>query len=186
MKKSILAIMILLGLIVYGVYDYYGKGSSESSSVTEEAGAGNTPQGIQKGQRAPDFELKDLQGQTVKLSDFQGKKVMINFWATWCPPCRVEMPHMQKFYADYNKQGVVILAVNLTPTEENADSVLAFVKDYGLTFPVVLDEEGTTIQTYQVVAYPTTYVIDSNGVIREKFQGAINYDMMKQAVSKIK
>ncbi|MCY9667536.1 TlpA family protein disulfide reductase [Paenibacillus alginolyticus] len=184
MKKSIFAIIMLLGLVLYGVYDYYGKKTSESSPATEEAG--NIQRGIQKGQKAPDFELKDLQGQTVKLSDFQGKKVMINFWATWCPPCRVEMPHMQKFYADYNKQGVVILAVNLTPTEENADSVPAFVKDYGLTFPVVLDEEGTTMQTYQVVAYPTTYLLDSNGVIREKFQGAINYDMMKQAVSKIK
>src|SRR5690606_2618204 len=98
----------------------------------------------------------------------------------------VEMPHMQRFYEDYKQQDVVILGVNLTPTEEKTNNVMSFVKDYGLTFPILLDSEGTVMQTYQVVAYPTTYLLDSSGVIREKYQGAINYDTMKEAVSKIK
>lgn len=185
MKKSVIAIIALVMLVAYGAYDYYEKKSSEGTSVRESASQ-NIKVGIQKGQQAPDFTLNDLQGNPVKLSDYKGKTVLINFWATWCPPCRVEMPHMQRFYEDYNQQDVVILGVNLTPTEEKTNNVMSFVKDYGLTFPILLDSEGTVMQTYQVVAYPTTYLLDSSGVIREKYQGAINYDTMKEAVSKIK
>jgi peroxiredoxin len=185
MKKSMIAILFLIGLVVYGGYDYYSKSSSETGQAAETGGV-NLEKGIQKGQLAPDFSLTDLKGNPVHLSDFKGKKVMVNFWATWCPPCRVEMPHMQKFYEDYKSKDVVIVGVNLTPTEERLDSVQTFVDDQLLTFPIVLDKEGSIMQTYQVVAYPTTYLLDSNGVVREKFQGAINYDIMKDAVSKIK
>lgn len=185
MKKSMIAVLVLIGLVVYGGYDYFHKSSSETGQIAE-SGEANLETGILKGQLAPDFALTDLQGNTVRLSDFKGKKVLVNFWATWCPPCRVEMPHMQKFYEDYQSKDVVILGVNLTPTEENPDNVQAFVKEQQLTFPIVLDKEGDVMQTYQVVAYPTTFLLDSDGVIREKFQGAIHYDMMKEAVSNIK
>lgn len=185
MKKSIIAILVLIGLVVYGGYDYFSKSSTVPGQAAE-SGEENLKIGTQKGQLAPDFALTDLKGNPVKLSDLKGKKVMVNFWATWCPPCRVEMPHMQKFYEDYQSKNVVIVGVNLTTTEENPDNVKAFVEDQQLTFPIVLDQEGDVLQTYQVVAYPTTYVLDSNGVIREKFQGAINYDIMKDAMSKIK
>ncbi len=185
MKKTIIAVVLLIGLVVYGGYDYYRTSSLETGQAVESSGA-NVERGIQKGQLAPDFSLTDLKGNPVTLSDFKGKKVMVNFWATWCPPCRVEMPHMQKFYEDYKSKDFVIVGVNMTTTEENPDNVKAFVEDQRLTFSIVLDQEGDVLQTYQVVAYPTTYVLDSNGVIREKFQGAINYDIMKDAVSKIK
>lgn len=185
MKKSMIAVLVLIGLVVYGGYDYFHKSSSETGQIAE-SGEANLETGILKGRLAPDFALTDLQGNTVHLSDFKGKKVLVNFWATWCPPCRVEMPHMQKFYEDYQSKDVVILGVNLTPTEKNPDNVQAFVKEQQLTFPIVLDKEGDVMQTYQVVAYPTTFLLDSDGVIREKFQGAINYDIMKEAVSNIK
>lgn len=182
MKKNVIAVLFLIGIIIYGGYDYYSKTSSEKKQVTEVS---DVEIGIQKGQLAPDFSLNDFKGDPVHLSDFKGKKVMINFWATWCPPCRVEMPHMQKFYEDNESKDVVIVGINLTTTEGNSDSVQAFVENQQLTFPIVLDTEGSVMQTYQIVSYPTTYVLDSKGVIREKFQGAMNYEMMEEAVSKI-
>ncbi|MFC4600266.1 TlpA disulfide reductase family protein [Cohnella hongkongensis] len=185
MKKSIIAVLVLIGLIAYGAYDYLKKSPTETTEIAK-SGTEELETGTQKGQLAPDFALTDLQGNPVKLSDFKGKRVLLNFWATWCPPCRVEMPHMQKFYEDYQEEDVVILGVNMTLTEKNPDGVQTFVNDEQLTFPIVLDEEGEVMQDYQVVAYPTTYLLDSKGVIRETFRGAINYEIMEKYVSQIK
>ena len=124
-KKSMIAVLVLIGLVVYGGYDYFHKSSSETGQIAE-SGEANLETGILRGQFAPEFSLTDLPGNPVRLSDFKGKKVLVNFWATWCPPCRVEMPHMQKFYEDYQSKDVVILGVNLTPTEENPDNVKHF------------------------------------------------------------
>lgn len=185
MKKNIIVIIALLCLVAYGGYDYLSK-SSERTEKSLGTTAENVEIGIEKGNAAPDFELSDLEGNPVKLSDFQGKVVMVNFWATWCPPCRIEMPHMQKFYEDYESKDVVILGVNLTPTEQNEEAIKPFVEEQKLTFPIVLDPAGEAMLTYQVVAYPTTYLLDSKGVIQEKFRGAINYEIMEDAVSKIR
>lgn len=191
MKKNMIVIFLLLGLVVYGGYDYYSKSVSdvENASVSErveDKSVSILETGIQKGQIAPDFTLYDLNGNPVKLSELKGKKVLINFWATWCPPCRAEMPQMQKFYEDYKSESVAIVGVNLTPTEENTESIQSFVGEHKLTFPIVLDPEGDVMQKYQIAAYPTTYLLDSTGVIRGKFQGAINYELMKESVSNIK
>jgi peroxiredoxin len=185
LKKNIIVIIALLCLVAYGGYDYLSK-SSERTEKSLGTTAENVEIGIEKGNAAPDFELSDLEGNPVKLSDFQGKVVMVNFWATWCPPCRIEMPHMQKFYEDYESKDVVILGVNLTPTEQNEEAIKPFVEEQKLTFPIVLDPAGEAMLTYQVVAYPTTYLLDSKGVIQEKFRGAINYEIMEDAVSKIR
>lgn len=184
MKKSMLAIILLVGLVVYGGYDLLQKSSLETGQKKREDIA-NLETGTQKGQVAPDFSLNDLNGNQVKLADYTGKTVLVNFWATWCPPCRVEMPHMQKFYDDYKDKDVVILGVNLTPTEKSMDVVTNFVQEQQLTFPIVLDQEGEVTQAYKVVAYPTTYILDADGVIREKFQGAINYEVMEKAISSL-
>jgi len=185
MKNNAIAFLVLIGLVVYGAYDDF-RGSSSDTGPAAEAAETGLETGIRKGQLAPDFALEDLQGNTVRLSDFRGKKVLVNFWATWCPPCRAEMPHLQKFYEDYRSQGVVVLGVNLTPTEKNPDRVQKFAKEQHLTFPIVLDKEGTVKNTYRVVAYPTTFLLDTGGVIRETFHGPMQYDMMKKAVSRIK
>ncbi|MEK8127667.1 TlpA disulfide reductase family protein [Paenibacillus filicis] len=183
MKKGMLAILFIAGLVVYGGYDYYSKSAMDTGKAVE---AGDLETGTQKGQLAPDFVLNDLKGNPVHLSDLEGKTVLVNFWATWCPPCRVEMPHMQKFYEDYTAKDVVIVGVNLTHTEEKRDKIQTFVDDQQLTFPIVMDLDGSVTQQYQVVAYPTTYLLDARGVIREKFRGAINYEIMKDAVSKLR
>ncbi|GAA4866420.1 hypothetical protein GCM10023310_52570 [Paenibacillus vulneris] len=138
--------------------------------------------GIGIGQTAPDFELMTLEGEKVKLSDFRGKKVLINFWATWCPPCRVEMPVMQTFYSENRDNNVVILSVDAMHTEVSRVVVESFRKHWGLTFPLVLDSDGQVGKTYQVSAYPATYVLDEQGIIRKKHQGAMDEEMLRKAV----
>ncbi|MHA0857229.1 peroxiredoxin family protein [Paenibacillus sp. CMAA1364] len=180
MRKNGIAIIIVLLLVGWGVYDYLNQDQPQPNH--EQQSLENI--GIKKGNNAPDFELMDLKGKPVKLSDYKGKKVIINFWATWCPPCRAEMPHMEKIYEEYGDD-VIVLAVNLTNTESKASDVHTFVEKFELTFPIVLDEKGYVSDTYRIIAYPTSYFVDTQGVIQEIFQGAINYDMMTKALSKI-
>lgn len=92
--------------------------------------------GLEKGDQAPDFELKTLDGQTASLSDYQGKKVLVNFWATWCKPCRTEMPDLDAIRSEYDQ--VEVLAVNLTTTEKSVDHVAAFADELKLSFPILL------------------------------------------------
>ena len=139
--------------------------------------------GINKGQIAPNFKLQTINGETVQLSDYKGKRVIVNFWATWCPPCRAEIPDFQKLY---EKKDVEILGVNLTETEESPEQVETFIKEFGMTFPVVMDVNSDVADTYQVSAYPTSYMIDSNGRIQFVAMGALNYDLMIQEYEKMK
>ncbi|OAB41051.1 TlpA family protein disulfide reductase [Paenibacillus antarcticus] len=180
MRKNGIAIIILLILVVWGVYDYTNNNGQQNKQVSTSG----VKVGIAKGNMAPDFNLLSLDEKNVKLSDFTGKKVILNFWGTWCPPCRVEMPHMEKMY-NHDGDNVVVLSVNLTQTEKSESDVKAFVEDFGLTFPVVMDTDGDVASTYQISAYPTSYFIDSQGIIREIFKGAINDEMMEKAISKM-
>lgn len=118
--------------------------------------------GLEKGDQAPDFELKTLDGQTASLSDYQGKKVLVNFWATWCKPCRTEMPDLDAIRSEYDQ--VEVLAVNLTTTEKSVDHVAAFADKLKLSFPILLDQKGIQAR-YQVLSYPTTYILDEKGRI---------------------
>lgn len=123
-----------------------------------------------------DFELNDLEGNKVKLSDYSGKIVFLNFWATWCPPCRAEMPHMQEIHEEY--EDVAILAVNSTSTElrggrdskKAKGQVKKFIDSEGYTFPVLLDADDEVSMTYNAIfpltGIPTTFVIDKEGTIR--------------------
>ncbi len=169
---NLLTAAILFGLVLGMVHGAVQPGRSLADADHS---------GIQVGDMAADFTLTSLDGKTVQLSDYRGKKVLLNFWATWCPPCKAEMPHVQKFYEDELQRDVVVLAVNLTDTEKSADRVDEFVRERELTFPVVLDEAGQASDLYRVRAYPTSIVIDSQGVIRGKMQGAMSYDSLRSA-----
>ncbi|WP_065410384.1 peroxiredoxin family protein [Pseudobacillus wudalianchiensis] len=143
--------------------------------------------GLKIGNQAPDFTLETLDGKKVALSDYQGKKVILNFWATWCPPCKAEMPHMQNFYEkEANKSNVEILAVNLTNNDQGKEAVAEFSKQYGLTFPILLDQDGTTGSTYQVATIPTTYILNTDGTIHQRIIGPMDEQMMNQLVSELK
>ncbi|HLC40786.1 MAG TPA: TlpA disulfide reductase family protein [Methylomirabilota bacterium] len=109
--------------------------------------------------KVPDFSLQDLDGKTVTLKEFRGKVVFLNFWATWCPPCREEMPAMQKIYTELQDKGLVMLAVNFM---ETPNTIRPFVKEHKLTFPILLDS-GTVMVSFGVLGLPATYLIDRQG-----------------------
>ncbi len=130
---------------------------------------GTTAGGIpapQAGFLAPDFSLTTLDGATVTLSELRGQVVLLNIWASWCPPCRAEMPAMQRVWEEYREQGLVVLAVNSTSQDTVADAQ-AFVAKNGLTFPIPLDMSGEVTRLYRVSSLPTSFFIGADGVIRE-------------------
>ncbi len=122
--------------------------------------------------KARDFTLEDLEGSPVSLKDFQGKVVFLNFWATWCGPCRYEMPTMEKVWQKFKEEKFVILAVDL---REGKEKVSSFMKENGYTFPVLLDSGGGIANTYGIRAIPTTYLVDPEGRTVGKALGARNW-----------
>lgn len=124
---------------------------------------------------APDFTLPDMDDEKHALSDFRGKVVMLNFWATWCPPCRREMPSMQRLYEKYSERGLVVLAVNQF---EDPDLVFEFTGRLSLepTFPIVFDRESRVSEQYRVKGLPTTYLLDRDGNIRYRAIGGREFD----------
>ncbi|MFQ5840561.1 MAG: peroxiredoxin family protein [Candidatus Methylomirabilales bacterium] len=122
------------------------------------------------GSLAPDFSLLTLNGATVRLSSLRGERaVLLNFWATWCPPCRLEMPTMQKAYNEYEGRGLEILAVSVDAGPKSA--VQDFMGEFNLTFPALLDPEMEILRKYRTVSLPVTFLIDRRGVIRYKHIG---------------
>lgn len=189
-KRNVLVILGLLGLIGWGVYDYYVSSNKveemkQEGEISSSSSNKGVKIGIQEGQAAPDFQLQTIDGNTMKLSDLKGKKVILNFWATWCPPCKAEIPHMQKFYSEQTNDKVEIVAVNVTNGEKNPNDVETFVKDNGLTFPILLDFTGEVGQTYQAFTIPTSYMIDSKGVIQKKIIGPMDKEMMYELVNNV-
>lgn len=126
---------------------------------------GQPPPSAREGFSAPDFTLELLGGGEVTLSDLRGQVVMVNLWASWCPPCRKEMPDIEQVYQDFKDEGLVVLAVNTTYQDTEVGAA-AFVQAYGLSFPVPLDRTGTVAQQYQLRGLPSTYFVDRKGVIQ--------------------
>jgi cytochrome c biogenesis protein CcmG/thiol:disulfide interchange protein DsbE len=123
-----------------------------------------------EGHQAPDFALKTLDGKTMRLSELRSKKVvLINFWATWCPPCRLEMPTMQKIYSEYKGRGFEIVAINIEPDAQ--EEIREFMKELRLTFPVLLDHDMKVTRKYRLIGLPVSFLIDRQGIIRTKDVG---------------
>ena len=124
---------------------------------------------------APDFTLPDMDGEDHALSDYRGKVVMLNFWATWCPPCRREMPSMQRLYEKYREQGLVVVAVNQF---EDPDLVFEFTGRLSLepTFPILFDRESRVSERFKVKGLPTTYLLDKQGRIHYRAIGGREFD----------
>lgn len=134
------------------------------------------------GDTAPDFQLVGLDGQVYKLSEYRGKVVMLNFWGTWCPPCKEEMPDMQAQYEKWQQAGLEILAVNLGESKVTVDS---FIREYGLTFPALLDPQMDIRKQYGVYWYPTTFFIDRSGKITAKVEQQMDERFIEQNLIKL-
>lgn len=198
--KKVIIIVVIIGMVGWAVFDFVSKSSStvtpkdraendHVNDVNNEVNSGTDSvvrkkqEGLRKGNLAPDFELTTLDGKSVKLSDFRGERVMLNFWATWCGPCRAEMPDMQKFHEDTD---VVILAVNLTMSKKGElEKVPLFIEEYGITFNVLLDEANEVANLFQIKPIPTNFLINTDGTIHNVAYGALNYDLMVQEYEKM-
>jgi peroxiredoxin len=131
------------------------------------------PSGLETGHSAPDFSLPDLDGRTVALSDYRGKVVLVNIWATWCPPCVAEMPSMVKLYRQMEGSDFEILAVSID--EGGADTLAPFVKKHNLTFPILLDPQGTIKSTYRITGVPESFVVNRQGLLVKKVIGPLDW-----------
>jgi peroxiredoxin len=137
----------------------------------QEAGSGLTE--IPERPAAPDFELKDIDGQTHRLADLRGEVVIINFWATWCPPCREEMPSMERAAALVEKEGIRLLAVNVG---EDEDTIFQFTANYPVTFPLLVDSDSEVTEAWPIRGLPTTFVVDPEGRIAFRAIGGREWD----------
>ncbi|MEE0450546.1 cytochrome c biogenesis protein CcdA [Peptacetobacter sp.] len=202
-------LMIVMGLFVFSgklSYTANSTNASSNSNVTYSTGKDATNSNTEENNKAEtknegsssnanndktpaiDFELKDQYGKTHKLSDYKGKVVFLNFWATWCPPCKMEMPDIQKIYEKYEKQGeeseVVILSVAApnTQDEKDIDGIKAFLEENGYTYPVLMDDGGYTFGAYRISSLPTTFMIDKEGNVFGYIQGGLTQEAMESII----
>jgi peroxiredoxin len=149
------------------------------SRVEPESGAA---EGINKGDRALAFTLESLDGTEISLSDHRGNVVLINFWATWCGPCRAELPAFEQAYQSYRDQGFVILGVN----EQEAPQVIEpFLAEMGVTYPILLDKQGQVMSEYRVLGMPTSLFVDRVGVIQMRHTGLLTAEQLETELSKL-
>ena len=189
MKKNILIWGSALVLIVIAitVTSGYGKNKTIANSLNQNPTSQNEIQstsndnssGRSTGEKAIDFTLTDLDGKTVSLSDYRGKNVYLNFFATWCPPCRAEMPDIEKMYQKYKDKDFVVLAVDLG---EDSDTVKSFIKENGYSFRVLLDSDQSVGQQYATTAIPVSVFIDKNGNVLAKRVGALREAEMEHYI----
>lgn len=149
------ALALVLGLAWIGLAAAPGSAGQPSPGAAPQVGFA-----------APDFSLETLDGERIALSDLRGRPVLLNFWASWCGPCRAEMPAIQRVYERLSPEGAVVLAVNVT-AQDSREAAQAFAGAHALTFPILLDTSGEVARLYQNRALPSSFFIDTQGIIRE-------------------
>ncbi|MDF2535288.1 MAG: alkyl hydroperoxide reductase [Bacillales bacterium] len=168
--KNVLSILILIFVII-AVVIVIKDSNNESKDIISKKDESFASNPI--GKEAPNFSLKNMQGQIVKLSDYKGKKIMVNFWATWCPPCKEEVPEIEKFHKD--NPDIIILSVNIDTTKD----IQGFIDEYQMTFPVLLDDNKEVSESYGTYKIPETFFINADGIVKYKRVGAMDYNVMK-------
>jgi Peroxiredoxin len=193
MKKHLFLIfsLVLLVIALYVNYSYkpseakaisdVNTSNSQSNSKDGEGSSSAVSKDVNFG-KAPNFTLYDLQGNKVSLSDYKGKNVYLNFWATWCPPCKAEMPELEKVYQRTKNSDLVILAVEIG---EPKDTVQSFINDKGYNFKVLLDSDQSTAAAYGISAIPTSFFIDKDGNIVAKQVGGMTQAEMEDNIAKL-
>jgi thiol-disulfide isomerase/thioredoxin len=176
MNRFHYAILIILVSVLGGAWTILSQ-----ETVFRDSTAQGLTAGPQAGYLAPDFALESIQNQQIVLGDLRGQPLVINFWATWCPPCRAEMPHLDEASSKYEGQ-VRIIAID---QGESREQVEAFASEIGITFPLLVDEPSDVSRVYGVRALPTTFFVDKNGIIVEVFTGTLNRAILEDRIGKM-
>jgi thiol-disulfide isomerase/thioredoxin len=191
LARLVVAVLIAVGAIALGVISYaFFTSRSDLSRFALTSGRGIFLEDLtglkdetapRLGYRAPDFELPDLEGQKVTLSALRGKPILLNFWATWCPPCRQEMPELQEFHRRYGDQ-IVLVGVNWG---EDAKTVKAFLDHLGVSYRNLVDERGTAFVLYRLTGIPESFFIDPEGYIRGAWIGPLTAKEIVQGFERL-
>ena len=179
-KKGFLILVIGMIIFMVGAYALYTQ-LSERIAPPEQLATQPTQQ-TQQTQKAPDFTVYDKEGNPVKLSDFFGKPIVLNFWASWCGPCQSEMPDVQEKYLELGEE-IQFLVINMTDGQRETQTLAeAFIAQKGYTFPVYFDLESNAAMTYSVYSLPTTYFIDAQGALVTYRQGMLSAEVLKSGI----
>lgn len=171
MKNKIFILRLsVLGVIVLAL------GWAISMAITEDDSL------VEAGKPAPDFSLVNTDGEMVQLSDYRGQGVFINFWASWCEPCKEEMPDMQRQYELQKDKGVEILAINIAESELRATN---FAERLNLTFPILLDRDRSVTRQYDFIPLPTSFFVDAEGIVVAKIEGMMSEEIIKEHMEMI-
>jgi peroxiredoxin len=176
-------VVLMVVIVLVAVMIYAGVHNSQKSGYTAYANSGDRLQaGDVKGKAAPDFTLNNLEGQPVKLSDYRGKAVLLNFWATWCGPCKVEMPWFVDLQKQYGSQGLQIIGVAMD--DSGKDAIDKFAKEMGVNYLIVQGKEAVGDAYGGVLGLPTTFFIDRNGKIIDSSSGLIGKGEIEDNIKK--
>lgn len=168
--------LILLGFALFLVFQKPYSASASETTITDSV----VPMVVEF--PAPDLVLENVQSGTEALTDYHGNVVLVNNWATWCPPCKAEMPSLQKFYEAHSGDGFMIVAIN---AGDDRAPVEQFVKEYGLTFNVWLDPNGAALDAFHNANLPSSYVVDRTGIVRYAWTGEISYEMLEKYITPV-
>ena len=191
LPSVVLPVGLVVAIVAALLYIESGGGGSEddgfgSVALPESLNATGEGPAASAGRAAPDFLLRQLGGEPLRLSDLQGRPVIVNFWATWCSTCRVETPDLIELYETHLGDGLIILGVNL---RENEGSVAGFAEDFGIPYPVLFDRSGEVASTWRIGGpnrgVPSTYFIDSDGVVRKVVFGLVTETLAAEGLSLI-
>lgn len=178
--KLALALAVIIGVVWLLDRGRAGAVAGEAVSITLAGGLGGVAPRI--GEPAPDFALDTLDGSTVALADLRGRPVIVNLWASWCPPCRGEIPDLETMAREYGDRGLVVLGVNL---QEDPATVQRYADTVGLTFAIALDRQGTVANRYNLNALPTSYFVDRTGIVRDLNIGPLTERGLRTKIAKV-
>jgi thiol-disulfide isomerase/thioredoxin len=181
---GVFALLLVVTIVAYRMLS--AKVQPQTSAVSSSQGTSVSSEPSSSKPAAPDFTVQDAGGKDVSFSEFKGKPVVVNFWASWCPPCKAEMPDYEKMYREYSAKGVSFVMINMTDgSRETVAGAQKFLKENGYTFPAYFDEKQSAAGAYGISAIPDSVFIDKNGAIVSAFTGVIDANTMKNNLEAI-